>query len=361
MLERFHVPENIAIRVQHTDMFATVNDIFLKMGMSPQDAHQATDVLLYADVRGIESHGVSNMLRRYVDAFGKGEINPTPNPVIIREKGAAVTLDSDRGHGLVVGPYAMNIAIERAKEHGIGAVAVINGRHFGACAYHAELALAYDMIGLAMTTGGLQVAPVHGAEPKVGLNPLGVAIPTQDEPPFIFDAAMSSVAGNKIALARRLGVDVMPGWIAEKDGTPIMEERPVPDEYLILPTGGTREIGAHKGYSMAVMIEVLCGILGGVGGGPFRTDGASHHFLAYDVSAFSDVPAFKRRVDMYLKDLRESKPAAGHDRVMYAGLPEYEEKIEREEKGIPYHPEVIEWFHGICKELDIPWRLTASH
>jgi LDH2 family malate/lactate/ureidoglycolate dehydrogenase len=112
---------------------------------------------------------------------------------------------------------------------------------------------------------------------------------------------------------------------------------------------------------MAVMIEVLCGILGGVGGGPFRADGASHHFLAYDVSAFSDVPAFKRRVDMYLKDLRESKPAAGHDRVMYAGLPEHEEKIEREEKGIPYHPEVIEWFHGICKELDIPWRLTSSN
>lgn len=360
MLERFHVPEDIAIRVSPTDLFATVQDIFLKMGMSPEDAEQATDVLVYADIRGIESHGVSNMLRRYVDAFGEGDINPRPKPVIVREKGAAVTLDSDRGHGLVVGPFAMNMAIERAKVHGLGAVTVINGRHFGACAYHAEMALAHDMIGFAMTTGGLQVAPVHGAEPKVGLNPLGVAIPTQDEPPFVFDAAMSSVAGNKIALARRLGVDVLPGWIAEKDGTPIMEEQPVPEEFLVLPVGGTREIGSHKGYSLAVMIEALCAILGGAGGGPFRSGGASHHFLVYDVSAFADVQTFKQNMDTYLKSLRETRPATGHDRVMYAGLPEYEEKREREAKGIPYHPEVIEWFKSICDELDIPWRLTKG-
>jgi L-2-hydroxycarboxylate dehydrogenase (NAD+) len=358
MLERFHVPENIAIRVPPAAMLDTVTEIFLAMGMPDADAALAADVLLYADVRGIESHGVSNMLRRYVEAFRQGDINPTPNPVVLRERGAVATLDSDRGHGLVVGPMAMKMAIERAREHGIGSLSVINGRHFGACAYHAEMALAHDMIGIAMTTGGVQVAPVHGAEPKVGLNPIGVAIPTHEQPPFIFDAAMSSVAGNKIALARRLGVDVLPGWIAEKDGTPIMDEQPVPEEFMMLPLGGTREIGAHKGYSMAVMIEVLCGILGGLGGGPFRTHGASHHFLAYDISAFSDVPVFKRHMDQYMKDLTETRPAAGYDRVVYAGLPEHEEKIEREQKGIPYHPEVIDWFKGICDELNIAWRLT---
>jgi L-2-hydroxycarboxylate dehydrogenase (NAD+) len=359
MLERFHVPEDIAVRVKHTDMFATVKDVFLKMGLPPDDAEQATDVLVYADLRGIDSHGVSNMLRNYVEAFRQGDINPEPKPVIVKEKGATVTLDSDRGHGLVVGPFAMNMAIERAKVHGLGAVLVINGRHFGACAYHAEMALAHDMIGFAMTTGGMQVAPVHGAEPKVGINPLGVAIPTQDQPPFIFDAAMSSVAGNKITLARRLGVDVMPGWISDKDGTPIMEEQPVPGEFLILPVGGTREIGAHKGYSLAVMIEVLTAILGGTGGGPFRSEGASHHFLAYDISAFTDVRTFKQNMDVYMKSLQDTTPAPGHDRVVYAGLPEYEARLEREEKGIPYHPEVIEWFQDICKELDIPWRLTT--
>ena len=249
MLERFHVPEDIAVKVDHKDIFKVVENIFLKMGMSKEDAFVSADVLIYADVRCIESHGVSNMLRRYVQSFAENDINPTPKPKVIRLKGAVATLDSDAGHGLVVGPYAMKMAIEKAKDYGIGSVTVINGRHFGACAYHAEMALEHNMIGIAMTTGGLMVAPVNGAEARVGLNPIGVAVPTKEEPPFIFDASMSSVAGNKIALAQRIGVKVMPGWIAKKDGTPIMEETEVPDEYLMLPAGGTREIGSHKGFS----------------------------------------------------------------------------------------------------------------
>ena len=244
----------------------------------------SADVLIYADVRGIESHGVSNMLRRYVDAFAEKDINPTPKPKVIRGKGAVATLDSDAGHGLVVGPYAMNMAIEKAKDYGIGSVTVINGRHFGACAYHAEMALKHNMIGIAMTTGGLMVAPVNGAEAKVGLNPIGVAVPTKDEPPFIFDASMSSVAGNKIALAQRIGVKVMPGWIAKADGTPIMEETEVPDEYLMLPAGGTREIGSHKGFSLAMLVEILAGVLGGSGAGNFRRSQAAHHLSLIHIS-----------------------------------------------------------------------------
>ena len=341
-------------------MMATVQDIFLRMGMSDADAAQSADVLVYADVRGIESHGVSNMLRRYVESFNQGGINPRPNVKVVRELGGAATIDCDKGHGLVVGPMAMNMAIEKAKVHGIGSVTAVNGRHFGACAYHAAMALKHDMIGLAMTTGGLQVAPVDGAKPLVGLNPIGIAAPTRDEPPFIFDASMSSVAGNKIALAKRLGVKVMPGWIATADGTPIMEEAMVPDEFMMLPSGGTREIGAHKGYSLAVMVEILCGLLGGSGGGPFRRGGASHHFIAYNIEAFTDLDEFKTQMDAYMKALRECPPRPGKDRVVYAGLPEHEEEEERREHGIPYHPEVIDWFRGITAELNIPWRLTKN-
>ena len=154
------------------------------------------------------------------------------------------------------------------------------------------MALEHNMIGIAMTTGGLMVAPVNGAEARVGLNPIGVAVPTKEEPSFIFDASMSSVAGNKIALAQRIGVKVMPGWIAKKDGTPIMEETEVPDEYLMLPAGGTREIGSHKGFSLAMLVEILAGVLGGSGAGTFRRSQASHHFIAYDIEAFSDVEKF---------------------------------------------------------------------
>jgi len=360
LLERFHVPSDVAIHVTPENMHATVVDVFLKMGMPADDAEQAAEVLVYADIRGIETHGVSNMLRSYVKQFGNGAINPTPKPRIIREMPAAATLDCDGGHGLVVGPMAMNMAIERAKIYGIGTITANNGRHFGAAAYHAAMALEHGMIGIAMTTGGMRVVPVDGAKPMFGLNPIAIAIPTRNEAPFIFDASMSSVAGNKIALAKRLGVPVAAGWITEPDGSPILEERAVPDDYFMLPTGGSRENGAHKGASLGMWVEIMCGLLGATGAGPNRKGGSSHHFIAYNVEAFTDLDSFKDDMDAYMKEIRECPPIPGADRVVYAGLPEHEEEIERREHGIPYHPEVIDWFRGITDELKIDWRLTSN-
>ena len=358
MLERFKVPEEIAIRVHEEDMRKTVEEIFMKMQMSQEDSIQAADVLIYADLRGIESHGVSNMMRKYIEMFKDVTINPSPKIKIIREAPAVATIDSDRGHGLVVGPQAMKMAIERAEKYGIGAITVTNSAHFGAAAYHASMAIEHGMIGMAMTTGWLKLLPTNGAEPKVGLNPVAYAVPAKEEPPFIFDATMSSVAGNKIGLADRLGANVYPGWIAEEDGTPIMGERDVPEIWHMLPLGGTREIGSHKGYSLAVMIEILCSLLGGDGAGPFRERFPSHHFLAYKVSAFGDEELFKKEVDRYLKSLKETLPAPGHDRVFYAGLIEHEEEIQRLENGIPYHPEVIQWFRKTTTEQGLPNRFN---
>lgn len=359
MLERFHVPEEIAVHVPQERMRTTVEEIFQALGMPRDEARQAADVLMYADIRGIESHGVSNMMRSYVAGLQGGSINPTPDWKIVREAAAVATIDSDRGLGLVIGPQAMRLAIERARQYGIGAVTATNGRHFGAAAYHAAMALEHDMVGLAMTTGGVTVAPTFGATPIVGLNPLAVAAPTRTEPPFIFDASMSSVAGNKIRLAQRVGANVLPGWIAQADGTPIMEERPVPDEFMILPLGGTREIGSHKGYSLAVMIEILCGVLAGGHAGPHRRAGSSHHFVAYNIDAFTDVDGFKDDLDEYLRTLRDAPTAPGHDRVLYAGLPEHEEEAIRRERGIPYHPEVIDWFRETTTELGLPDHLAT--
>ena len=358
MLERFHVPEDIAIRIPQENMREALIDLFKKFRMSTDDAILSADVLMYADIRGVESHGVSNMVRRYVEGFQDGSINPTPNWKIIREAAAVCTIDSDRGLGLSVGPAAMNIAIERAEKYGIGSVSVTNGRHFGAAGYHAQMALEHDMIGIAMTTGGVTVIPTHGSEKLVGLNPIAIAAPTKIEPPFIFDASMSSVAGNKIALAKRLQVDTMPGWIADSDGNPIMDEQQIPEDYKILPLGGTREIGSHKGYGLSIMIEILSGVLSGGAAGPFRRSGSSHHFIAYKIDAFTDVDSFKQDLDEYMRALVESDPAPGKDAVTYAGLPEHFEEIERLEKGIPYHPEVIDWFTSIAAELELPNRLS---
>ncbi len=359
MLDRFHVPDDIAVRVPPPLMKATVTSIFEALGSPPDDAERCAETLLYADRRGIDTHGVSNMMRVYVAGIRGGAINPAPKWRIVREAEATATIDSDEGLGLTVGPQAMDLAIEKARKCGIGSVAVMNGRHFGAAAFHAHRAVPHDMIGVATTVGGKQVAPTFGAEALIGLNPIGVAVPAREEAPFVFDASMSSVAGNKIRLARRLGANVLPAWIAEADGTPIMDERPVPDEFMMLPVGGTREIGSHKGYSLAIVVDVLSGVLSGTGPGFATRMGNGHHFLAYRVDAFTDLDQFKDDMDLYLRTIRESKTAPDHERVYYAGLNASEKEEERAELGIPYHPEVIGWFHEVLGELGVPDELPA--
>lgn len=353
MLKQFAVPEEIAVRVPGDVMRGAVQDIFIRLGMPDDDARRSTDTLLYADLRGIDSHGVSNMLRAYVAGIQSGEINATPDWKLERDAPAAATIDCDRGLGLTVGPQAMELAIEKARQCGVATVVCNNGRHFGAAAYHAQLALAHDMIGLSMTVGGLLVAPTFGAQAKVGLNPLSIAAPADQEAPFIFDASMSSVAGNKVRLAQRLGEDLLPGWVATADGTPMMESAPTPDEFLMLPLGGTREIGSHKGYSLAVMIDILSGIMAGAGSALFRFNGVGHHFTVFNIDAFTDVDEFKGHMDDYLRALRDTPTAPGEERVIYAGLEEHEQEIERSERGIPYHPEVIDWFRSAFSELGL--------
>jgi len=360
VLERFHVPHDIEVRVQVQDLSDTVTGIFEKMGLSKADAKQSADGLVYADVRGIETHGVSNMLRSYVVGYGKGAINPRPNVKVIREAASVASVDCDRGLGLHVGPWCMRLAIEKAKRTGMGAVAATNGRHYGAAAFHAQLALEHDMIGISMTVGGNIMAPTFGGKAMVGLNPIAVAVPAKDEAPFIFDASMSGVAGNKVALARRLGVKLAPGWVAEPDGTPIMAEVTPRDGLIMLPLGGTREGGSHKGYALAVTVDILSSLLAGGAPGFLSKGTASHHFIAYRIDAFTDLDEFKEQMDVYLKGLRECPPAPGQKRVYYAGLPEHEEEAERRKHGIPLHPEVIEWFRGVGSELGIPWTLTKK-
>ena len=353
MLKQFAVPEEIAVRIPGDAMHGAVHEIFTRMGMPEDDARRSTDTLLYADLRGIDSHGVSNMLRAYIAGFKSGDINPTPDWKLERDAPAAATIDCDRGLGLTLGPQAMEIAIEKARNCGVATVVCNNGRHFGAAAYHAQMAIEHDMIGLSMTVGGLLVAPTHGAQAMVGLNPLSVAAPANEEAPFIFDASMSSVAGNKIRLAQRLGEDLLPGWVASADGTPIMESGPTPDEFLMLPLGGTREIGSHKGYSLAMSIDILSGIMAGAGSALHRFKGVGHHFTVFNIAAFTDVDEFKSNMDQYLKSLRETPTAPGEERVIYAGLEEHEAEIDRSERGIPYHPEVIEWFRSAFTDLGL--------
>jgi LDH2 family malate/lactate/ureidoglycolate dehydrogenase len=351
------IPPELAVRVPPEAMRRMTEDLFMASGLPEDDAKLAADVLIWADTRGVDTHGVSNMMAVYLAGLKAGTINPTPAWRVTRETPGTATIDCDRGLGLVVGPAAMKLAIEKARTNGVGAVVAGNGRHFGAAGYHAAMALKHDMVGNAMTVGGLSVPPTFGSKPMVGLNPIAVAVPSRTEPPFLFDASMSTAAGNKIRLARRLGAEIPGGWVATADGTPIMERGPVPDEFQLLPLGATREMGSHKGYGLSMMIDILCGMLAGVGPGFLNPGNTSHHFLAYRIDAFTDVDWFKDQMDAYLQGLKATPPAPGHQRVLYPGQPDAEAEADRTANGIPYHREVVHRFREWAREYNITDRL----
>ena len=360
MLERFKVKEEESVRVSPQLLRETVTAIFRKMNVPTADAELAADVLVVSDLRGVETHGVSNMLRSYINSYNNGVYNPRPNVRIVRESPTTATLDSDRGLGIITTPRAMEMAIQKAEQTGIGMVTINNGRHLGLASYHAMLALDHDMIGMCMTSTRPSVLPTFGAEPRLGTNPIAFAAPAKEEPPFVLDIATSAVASNKFGLARRLGVPLEPGMIAGADGTPIMEETLVPEKFFGLPLGSTRELGSHKGYGLGGMVDIMCGILSGNGFG--MTTGAqgnySHMVAAYKIDAFTAVDEFKEMMDEFLRSLRDTPPAPGQERVLYAGLPEAESVEDRQANGIPLHNEVIQWFQDTCAELDISYTLS---
>jgi LDH2 family malate/lactate/ureidoglycolate dehydrogenase len=355
VLQQFRVDPGTAVFVQADGLKATVAAIFEKMGVPPEDAVLGADVLVLADLRGVDTHGVSNMLRSYVNGYQKGEINPRPDWRIIRESPSTANIDSDRGLGTIIAPKAMEIAIRKAKEVGVGMVTIGNARHLGMASYHAMLALKHAMIGVCMTSCPPSVVPTFGAEPRLGTNPIAVAVPAREEPPFVFDAATSTVAGNKIGIARRLGIKLEPGWLADGDGTPIMEEIDAPDKYTLLPLGSTRELGSHKGYGLSCVVDILAGVLTGFGYGavPGRPN-FGHYVAAYSIEAFTDVDEFKETMDQWLRMMKSTRPAPGHDRVLVAGQPEAEVEQVRRVEGIPLHPEVVQWLRDTCGELAVP-------
>ena len=359
MLEQFHVREEDAVPVHADPLRTTVGAIFEKLGVPDEDARLAADVLVTADLRGVETHGVSNMLRVYIGEYNSGEINPRPDWRVVRETPATANIDSDRGLGIIICPKAMDIAIDKARNTGVGMVTISNGRHMGMASYHAMLALKHDMIGISMTGCPPRVLPTFGAEARIGTNPIALAAPAKDEPPFVFDAAMSTIAGNKIGLARRVGAKLSPGWLGDEQGTPIMEPIEATEDYRLLPLGSTRESGSHKGFGLACMVDILSGILSGTAYGmvPGRPN-FSHFVGAYSIEAFTEVDQFKELMDEFLRSLKSTPPAPGHEKVLYAGLAESEEEADRWENGIPLHREVVQWFQDTCGEMGIPYALS---
>ena len=358
MLDRFKVPEEDRVYVEESAVRAATEAIFTSIGLSKDNAWRATDVLIQNDLRGVETHGVSNMLRSYVANYRSGDLEAQPRIEIERETSTTAVLDGGKGLGLHVAPTAMELAIEKARAHGLGAVTVHNVGHMGGAGYHAMMAMEHDMIGVAMSTSGRAIVlPTWGAEPRLGTNPIAWAVPAGEMPPFVFDIGTSQIAANKMRLAKRVGARIAPGWVARADGTPVMEEIDFPDEYHLLPFGGTRELGSHKGYGLGAVVDILSSILTGIGPG-FLDPGPGFHLQAIRIDAFIDVPKFKADMDTFLRGLASTRPAPGEARVVYAGLLEAEEEARRRETGIPYHTEVIEWFRTVEREQGLRFSFT---
>jgi LDH2 family malate/lactate/ureidoglycolate dehydrogenase len=356
MLERFKVPAKDQVLVSEAALRRTVREIFAKMGVSPEHAAEGADVLVTTDLRGVETHGVSNMLRVYVRDYRAGKLDPRPGWRMVRESPATAVIDAERRLGILLGPKAMRLAMDKARQFGVGVVTVYNAGHFGAIGHYAMQAAEADMVGACFTAAGLNVVPTFAAKPLLGTNPIALAAPARREAPLLFDAATSAIAGNKIRLAMRVGSPLLPGWITDREGTPIMEEKPVfdRDDVFQAPLGGTREQGSHKGYGFALMAEVLATMLAGAA--PTMLDpasGSKNQFAAYDIRAFTDVERFKDAMDEMLRTLRTAPPAPGEERVLYPGLLEAEETAQRRARGIPLHREVIEWFAGCTSELGL--------
>jgi len=258
--------------------------------------------------------------------------------------------------GMVIGHRAMEMAIHKAKSAGIAVVAVRNSRHYGMSAYYGMMALAHDMIGIAMTNASRQVVPTFGREAHFGTNPICFAVPADRELPFVLDMATTTAAAGKLELAARLGKAIPGGWALDENAVETTDPRIAQKARRLLPLGGTRESGSHKGYGLAILVEILCGVLTGtLTALNADQDPRGHFFGAIRVDAFRPVQEFKRDMDRLIHELKSTPPVEGEERVYVAGEIEFETARERARHGIPLLKSVIEGLKGVSQQLSVPF------
>jgi LDH2 family malate/lactate/ureidoglycolate dehydrogenase len=323
-------------------------NVLVKIGCSDTDAHLAAKVLLSADIRGVDSHGVAR-LSGYVRLWEVKRINTSPQIKILHETPSTAVADGDSGLGLVVAPFAMNIAIEKAKQAGTGWVSVQNSNHFGIAGYHAMMALPHDMIGIALTNASALVAPTFSVERLLGTNPICVAIPAGEEPPFVADMATTTAANGKLEMLQRKNEEAPVGWVQDKEGKPTANAGAIKSGGALLPLGGDREHGSHKGYALGSVVDIFSAILSGANYGPWVPPfpayvpmpadqpgkGIGHFFGAMRIDAFRPPDDFKKNIDIWIRRFRSAKTIEGHERVLIPGDPEREMEEERMKSGIP--------------------------
>ncbi|HYT55566.1 MAG TPA: Ldh family oxidoreductase [Verrucomicrobiae bacterium] len=354
-----HNSENMT-RVNHEKLTRFVSRSFEKLGVTSGDAEIAAKVLVAADLRGVDTHGVIRFSAQawYVKWLTEGSMTARPNIRVISESSSTALIDGDRGMGMVIGHRAMEIAIRKAKESGIGMVGVRNSRHYGMSAYYAMLALPHDMIGIAMTNASRQVVPTFGREARFGTNPMCYAVPAEQELPFVLDMATTTAAAGKLELAARQGKSIPAGWALNEQAEATLDPRMAQKARRLLPLGGSREGGSHKGYGLAILVEILCGVLTGTMTAlNANQDPRGHFFGAIRVDTFRPVTEFKKDMDRLIRELKSTPPTAGQERVYVAGQIEFETAEERAERGIPLLSSVLKALREVGDQLGVRYDL----
>ncbi|MCU0429919.1 MAG: Ldh family oxidoreductase [Cytophagaceae bacterium] len=351
--------------VRYKELVTFTHRVFLGMGCSEQDAALASEVLISADLRGIDSHGVAR-LSGYLRLWEAGRINPTPQVKIVHESPSTAVVDGDSGLGLVVAPKAMQIAIEKARQAGTGWVSVKNSNHFGIAGYHAMMALAHDMIGMSMTNASPLVAPTFATERMLGTNPIAVAIPAGQQPPYVADFATTTAANGKLEILQRKGTDAPIGWIQDKTGNDTVNPHELKNGGALLPLGSDREHGSHKGYCLGSVVDIFSAVLSGANYGPWVPpfvsflplpadpvgQGIGHFFGAMRIDAFRSAEEFKQHMDNWIGRFRSAKAVEGKS-VLIPGDPEREMQAGRIHNGIPLLTPVLEDLKAVGAKLNV--------
>ncbi|RMH50238.1 MAG: Ldh family oxidoreductase [Bacteroidetes bacterium] len=346
--------------------------VFMSFGVPEDDAETAADVLQASDARGIDSHGVARMYA-YHGMLKLGRINPRPTVRIVRETPSTAMVDGDNGLGLVVGPRANAIAMDKAEAVGSGWVSVSNTNHYGIAGYYPLQALERDLIGWSMTNTSALVTPLWGAERMLGTNPIAIAFPGLEEPPIVIDMATSAVPFGKIEIARRLRRSIPEGWAIDAEGRMSTDPEAVIQGGALLPLGMDRDHGGHKGYCLSAMVDILCCVLSGANWGPFAPPfapafaaglsvpeaqvgkGIGHFFGALQIAGFIDPETFKRQIDAWIRRFRATRPAPGTDGPLIPGDPEREAEAVRRRHGVPLPMPVVEDLRRISRDTGVPF------
>ena len=334
--------------------------VFEHYGVPAADAATGAEVLVDADLAGIDSHGIAHLPWHpgYAPGLKRGIVNPRPAIAVLRDSPVAAAWDSDGGVGVIVAKAAMDACMAKAAATGMGMITVRNGRHFGAAGYYAQMAAKQDMVGMAMCNVPPIGLAAGGAERVYGTNPIAFGAPVEGEHAFLLDMATTAVAGGKLEIAMRQGKPIPFGWAVDADGNDSDDPAVLRKNGALLPLGSRMETSSYKGYGLGLMVDILTGILSAGASGLFSDRQKLEQgfwFAAWRVDAFRDPAEFKADMRRLVDTIRATKPAQGRDAVLVAGDPEALARADRSANGIPLDTETIDQLTALGQEVGTPF------